>query len=75
MSEEKNEDQRATVARCEERVVSETLHDCCSQCSDEIPDPSERWPDGDGGTLCQMCWEGHCSEKWWKMLEAYDAEL
>ena len=42
----------------------------CSRCSSRVPDPAERWPDDDDGTLCQECWERECSVSWWVMVRA-----
>ena len=33
----------------------------------------DNWPCGDGGTLCQMCWEIQCSESWWQMVQLMEA--
>lgn len=46
----------------------------CSHCLSPIPDPAERWPDGKGGWLCQMCWEDECGRTWWKAVDAIAAE-
>jgi hypothetical protein len=42
----------------------------CNTCSSAIPDPAEEWPDGNGGTICQECWEKECSLSWWVMVRA-----
>ncbi len=42
----------------------------CNTCSSSIPDPAEEWPDDNGGTLCQECWEHECSQSWWVMVRA-----
>lgn len=34
----------------------------CSRCGKK---PAE-WIVGDEG-YCQMCWEAHCSEEWWRL--------
>ena len=31
--------------------------------------PHDGWPGKDGRELCQMCWEGQCSDSWWQMME------
>ena len=36
----------------------------CSRC----PEPSEGWPDGEGGELCQEHWEIDCDASWWENL-------
>jgi len=40
--------------------------------SDECGEPHDNWPDDSNGMLCQMCWESHCSEEWWKWMVAID---
>jgi hypothetical protein len=37
----------------------------CNTCNNTIPDPAEEWPDGNGGIICQECWEHECSLSWW----------
>ena len=37
----------------------------CSACSEPISDPAERWPVPVNATVCQVCWEAHCSGQWW----------
>lgn len=41
----------------------------CSKCDE----PHDDWPDGDGGKLCQNCWEVSCSDSWWDMIGALGA--
>ena len=36
----------------------------CSRCSE----PSEGWPNGEGGELCQEHWEADCDASWWENL-------
>ena len=33
--------------------------------------PSDGWPDGAGGELCQDCWEVHCAQTWWSAHDAH----
>lgn len=40
----------------------------CADCENQHDD----WPDGEGGHLCQECWETQCSEEWWKQVVAID---
>jgi len=40
----------------------------CSRCGE----PHDNWPDDKSGMLCQMCWEAHCSEEWWKWMVEID---
>jgi hypothetical protein len=32
--------------------------------------PSDGWPDGNGGELCQECWESVCDKSWWEAVLA-----
>ena len=31
----------------------------------ECGQPHDDWPNGNGGLLCQDCWEKHCDAEWW----------
>lgn len=44
----------------------------CNTCNHTIPDPTEAWPDGCGGTLCQDCWEAESDAMWWVMVRELD---
>lgn len=44
-------------------------------CSDCKKEPSEGWLDGEGGELCQMCWEKQCDKEWWEYVKAWNEEL
>ena len=35
----------------------------CSRCGKELAE----WIFGEGEAYCQMCWEAHCSEEWWRL--------
>ena len=44
----------------------------CSICEDMIKeDAVGSWPDGEGGLLCQLCWESECSKTWWEEAAAH----
>jgi hypothetical protein len=42
----------------------------CNTCSSSIPDPAEEWPDDNGGTICQECWETVSARMWWFSIGA-----
>jgi hypothetical protein len=44
----------------------------CNTCSSAIPHPAEEWPDGNGGTICQECWETQSSRMWWAVVVPLD---
>jgi hypothetical protein len=44
----------------------------CNTCSSSIPDPAEEWPDGNGGTICQECWETLSARMWWAAVIPLD---
>jgi hypothetical protein len=44
----------------------------CNTCNNTIPDPAEQWPNGNGGTLCQECWEIEASQMWWQTVVSLD---
>jgi hypothetical protein len=46
----------------------------CNTCNNAIPDPAEQWPNGNGGTLCQECWEAKSSRMWWGAVIPFDQE-
>ena len=46
----------------------------CNTCSSAIPDPAEEWPDGNGGTICQKCWEVESDRMWWAAVIPLDRE-
>jgi len=41
----------------------------CTKCGKANDD---KWPDGDDGGLCQICWEAYCDKEWWDRIEAID---
>jgi len=45
-----------------------TIIPLCSDCSEPIPDPAERWPSFATGIVCQVCWEAQSSRIWWAMV-------
>ena len=40
-----------------------------ADCGHESP-KSELWPSENGGTCCQVCWEGECAESFWRFVAA-----
>ncbi len=42
----------------------------CTKCNDDN-DGVDLWDFGEE-KLCQMCWESHCSQKWWEAMEQYE---
>lgn len=45
----------------------------CSAC--DSPDQNgDYWPDGNGGSLCQMCWEELCDKAWWEECAKVEGE-
>jgi hypothetical protein len=44
----------------------------CNTCSSSIPDPAEEWPDDNGGTICQECWETVSARMWWAAVIPLD---
>lgn len=48
--------------------------DWCVKCGDPIYDPAEAWPYGDGGLLCQDCWEDHSARFWWEVLSQLELD-
>jgi len=39
----------------------------CTNCGGRL---DEDWPDGEGGFICQACWEAECDRTWWDAVVA-----
>jgi hypothetical protein len=57
------------IGWCAWWLGGQSMKDVCWHCHQPEPDPSQRWPCGDG-YLCQDCWEATAAAAWWPVAEA-----
>jgi hypothetical protein len=56
----------------DEYEAAQALSDpICSRCGGvHANDCDSYWEDGEGGLLCQMCWESVADQMWWDRMKA-----